>query len=355
MNSLVQLLHDTRLDGDRAPLFLDALEGLFELVRAADLDPRAVLGANSPIALVKRNCTVGAWLTQQALLEPAWGQAIDERSLRSWLAEHPDAHGWVDRHLLPDLLLSAATFPHVAGRAGSPPGDGWGRALAAVIAVDAYRPLLDAAQEPTDLVAGGSHLRPLLGIWLPAGRFLAARVGLEAVVAAAAGQASILDALTHADIAEVEALLRGQHTPDAASSAQPFDEQDAAWLEDVVLALVHRRRHQGQQLRSAAVVPFGGSLVFDLQLAEVRTSGAAPSLAAHLAQGWIDPFLTRLPLPAGSCRGLIERGWQSLELRLRDLEDLEEALGALFDAFDDQTAASVAGEGFELTATRLGN
>lgn len=225
--------------------------------------------------------------------------------------------------------------------------------MAAVIAVDAYRPLLDAAQEPAELADGGSHLRPLLGIRLPAGRFLAARLGFEAVVAAAAGQASLIDALSHGDMAEVEALLRGQHSADAASSAQPFDEQDAAWLEDMVLALVHRRRHQGALVRSAAVPPPGGSLHFDLQLAEVSAAGPAPSLAQHVDQGWMDPALLRLPLPAGPCRALVERGWQSLDLHLHDLEDLEEALGAVFDAFDDQIANSVAGEGFELTATRL--
>ena len=353
MNDLIQLLRDTRLDGDRAPLLRDALEGLFEVVRSADLDPRVVFGANSPITLLNRNASVGAWLQEQDLLEPSWGHAIDEQSLRAWLGGHADASGWVERHLVPDLLLRCAAFPHASGPNGSQARDGWSKAMAAVIAVDAYRPLLDAAQEPAGLAQGGSHLRPMLGFWLPAGRFLAARVGMEAVVAAAAGQVAIADALTHADMAEVEALLRGQHAADAAHAAQPFDEQDAAWLEDAVLALVHRRRRQGQSVRSAAVVPFGGSLVFDLQLAEVRTSGPAPSLADYVAQGWLDPALTRLPLPAGSCRGLVERGWRSLDLRLQDLEDLEEAMGALFDAFDDQTAVSVAGEGFELTGTRL--
>lgn len=352
MNSLVEVLRDTRIDGDRTPLFLDALEGLFELVRGADLDPRVVLGANSPIALTNRNNTVGSWLGEAQLLQPDWGHAIDERSLRAWLASHPDAHGWVDRHLVPDLLLAAAAFPHATRPGAAHPSDLWSKALAAVIAVDAYRPLLDAAQEPAELAEGGSHLRPMLGIWLPAGRFLAARLGFDAVMAAAAGQASVVDALTHADMAEVEALLRGQHAADAASAAQPFDEQDAAWLEDTVLALVHRRRRQGEVLRSAAVIPAGGALHFDLTLAEVAVAGPAASLGQHVDQGWVDPALLRLPLPAGPCRALVEGGWQSLDLQLRDLEDLEEALGALFDAFDDQIAASVAGEGFELTASR---
>lgn len=353
MNSLQQLLQDTRLDGDRAPMFLDALEGLFDLVRGADLDPRVVLGANTPIALVNRNSTVGAWLNQGQLLEPAWGHAMDDRSLKAWLESHPDAHGWVDRHLVPDLLLSACSFPHAASTGAANRGDEWVKAMAAVIAVDAYRPLLDAAQEPAKLLDGGSHLRPMLGIRLPAGRFLAARLGFEAVVAAAAGQASLIDALTHADVAEVEALLRGQHSADAADSAQPFDEQDAAWLEDAVLALVHRRRRQGALVRSVAVVPAGGRLRFDFGLAEIRAAGPAASLALHVDQGWIDPELVRLPLPAGPCRALVQRGWQSLDLQLHDLEDLEEAMGAVFDAFDDQIASSVSGEGFELTATRL--
>lgn len=352
MKSLLEMLRETRLDGDRAPLLTDALEGLFDLVRSADLDPRVVLGAGSAAALIKRSPRLGDWLSEAALTQSPWGAAIDEASLQAWQRSHGDLCGWIDAHLTAELLLAAAGFPHVAQASDGQPSDGWRKAMAAVIALDAYRPLLDAAQEPEALRAGGSHLRPLLAVWIPAGRFLAARLGFEAVVAAAAGQAPLIDALDHGDMAEVEALLRGQHDAAAAQAAQPFDEQDAAWVEDAILAMVHRRRRQAGQLRSVQVVPAGGGLRLDLAAAEVATLAPPPSLGQHIAEGWIDPLLGRLPLPAGPCRALFDAGWQQLELRIGEVEELGEALNAVFDAFEGQVEDSVVGEGFELRALR---
>lgn len=350
MKTLLKMVLETRLDGDRAPLFADALEGLFDLVRSADLDPRVVLGAGSPAGLIKRCPLVCDWLSEEALRDSPWGAAVDEPSLQDWHRSHGDLSGWVDANLTAELLLAAAAFPHAARAGFAHPNDGWTKAMAAVIALDAYRPLIDAAQEPEELATGGSHLRPLLAIWLPAGRFLAARLGFDAVVAAAAGQAPLIDALRHSDMAEVEALLRGQHDPAAAQAAQPFDEQDAAWVEDAILAMVHRRRRQAGHLRSVQVVPSGGGLVLDLELAEIATLAPLPSLGQHVAEGWIDPLLGRLPLPAGPCRALVDAGWQRLELRIGELDEIGEALTAVFDALEGQVIESVVGEGFELIA-----
>lgn len=348
MKTLIDTLRETRLEGDRAELLTQALDGLFELVREAQLDARVVLGAGSPAALLKRRPLVGDWLSVQDLENSPWGAAIDEPSMLQWQRSHGDLAGWVDANLTAELLLSAAAFPHAALAGADHPNDGWRKALAAVIAVDAYRPLIDAAQEPQALAARGSHLRPLLAIWLPAGRFLAARLGFDAVVAAAAGQAPLIDALQHADMAEVEALLRGQHDPAAAQAAQPFDEQDAAWVEDAILAMIHRRRRQAGHIASLQVVPSGGGLVLDLQRAEIATLAPLPSLGQHIAEGWIDPLIGRLPLPAGPCRALWDAGWQRIELRLGEIEEIDEALGAVFDALEGLEVDHVVGEGFEL-------
>ncbi|MBI5608190.1 MAG: hypothetical protein HY902_04865 [Deltaproteobacteria bacterium] len=276
MDSDLAALRRVRLGDGRAPLLGAALDGLFDLLRSVDLDPRHALGARSSASLLERLATVGDWLDQTPL-SLATVQEVAAQCGWHGLADVPAAGAdWVDRWMTPELLLAVSQFPHAQR---SHPGERgpWLQAVAALTAVDAYRPLLDASLTPEELDnSPGCHLRPNLGRLLPAARFMAATLGLDAVLAAATGAAPFDDALGMLQADEIEALLLGSHAPSAARAPQPFGEQDAAWLEDVLLAMLYRRSIAGGVPHALTWLPPGGGLRFDLVQAQLRTMAPVP-------------------------------------------------------------------------------
>lgn len=337
------------VDGGRAPLLTAAIDGLFDLLRSADLDPRHILGARNPTGLLERHRTLGDWLVQGIVRDDEIAHASHLGRWSHAAARHGGGPDWLDRWLVPELILGLARFPH-AQRIHGPARDNWMAAIAALAAVDAYRPLIDASLTPEELLTGpGCHLRPAIAHALPAGRFLAASIGMESLLAAATGAAPFDDAIDHLQVEETEALLGLAHAPHATSAAQPFGEQDAAWIEDVVLAMVHRRRSEAGNVRAHLVVPSGGGLTFDLRAAQLRTLGPASRLSEHVSEGWVDAEIAHLPLPAGPCAGLVARGLQRIDLKVEHLDAVDDLFDALFEVFAGEAdGEELHGEGFIL-------
>ncbi len=339
------VLQQVRLAGGRTPLLAAALDGLFDLLRSVDLDPRHALGARNPAGLLERLPTLGDWLAHTPLPAATVAAVAAQCGWASVSQVHAAGADWVDRWLTPELLLAIAHFPHAQQSHPSERG-AWLQAVAAMTAVDAYRPLVDAGLSPEELEdPAGCHLRPALGRLLPAGRFMAATLGLGAVLAAATGAAPFDDALGTLQADEIDALLLGSHARHAAHAPQPFGEQDAAWLEDAVLAMLHRRSLKTGLPRAEAWIPPGGGLRFDLQQAQLRTLAPVPT--EHT--GYLDAAIGHLPLPASACAALVERKLTAIDVHLEHLESLDDLFDVIFEVFDGEgDEAELVGDGFRV-------
>ncbi len=338
-------LRRVRLSEGRAPLLGAALDGLFDLLRSVDLDPRHALGARSPASMLERLATVGDWLDHTPLDVATVEQVANQCGWQGVVGTPAAGADWVDRWLTPELLLAVAQFPH-AQRSHSGERGPWLQAVAALTAVDAYRPLLDASLTPEELEeTPGCHLRPALGRLLPAARFMSATLGLDAVLAAATGAAPFDDALGMLQADEIEALLLGNHAPSAARAPQPFGEQDAAWLEDALLAMLFRRSLASGVPQAQAWLPPGSGLRFDMARAQLRTMAPVPLDHA----GFADAAIGHLPLPAGACAALQQRGLQALDVHLEHLEALDDLFDVIFEIYDGEADEAVLeGDGFHV-------
>ena len=353
-----QLLADTLLCTPlrprNVPMLVDAIACLFDLLESCEVAAPAVLGAVDAEALLRRCGTL------QALIA---AQLVDERRVRAAIAElNPDdprvlsPAELIDRFLVPSVLLDLSRRS-VPAAALLPPGDAWlGDVLAALIAVDAYRPLIVPDLAPEELVAGpGCHSDPRLAPLVVAGRWLAGRVGFEALVQAAAGQVPLADALVqgHNDLLPgALALATRQPTPQAVlqwrRDVKP-GEQDAAWLEDAVMGLCVRRRRVAGLPCAALEVPRGGGLRLlndESALTVLAPATAAVSTASGTA---LDPEIMRLDLPASLCGSLQRAGWHRLTVRLSHCEGLDDLIDVIVDLCEGRTPPQeIAGDGFAI-------
>jgi hypothetical protein len=341
-------LLDAVLTPEDAPLLHEAVASLLDLLRDCDLDPRTLLGAASSQELLRKNKTLRA-LGAAGLLD-AQLLRVELEELASpamtLAAERVPAVAEVDRFLVAPVLLGLARLP--GGGADLP---AWLiDAGAALIAVDAWRPLVAPEMAPEALLQGpGCHTDPRLARLLPAGHLLARTVGFESLVQGIAGQGALLDALDGATLDAAEALTRPGADfdgPSLASWTDTFGEQDAAWLEDMVQLLCVRRRREHGLPRAVQSVPDGGGFVLDLQTCQVR-SAQSRSLAKSVAEGWLDAPPAALPVPPAACGALVRAGWPGLVVRLQHAEALDDLAEVLFDLCDQpDTPHAIHGDGF---------
>lgn len=339
-----------RLDRD-CPQLREAVDELFDLLRECDVDPRHALGSSSPGALLTRLSTPAMWIAAGWLSESQWHAALATCGAEAFLATGGSASEFTDGWLVPELVTAAAHFPAAAHRHPTKLRD----ALAALAAVEANRALIDPTLLPDALQGRGCWVRPQLAQSLFSGRFLADRVGLEAAIAAAAGAAPIADALDEADLSEFEALWRDSHAASALvpTKAAPLNEHTAVWMEDAILLATARRRRERGLAQPAQWLPSGGGLHLDLALAVLRPLGPPATLVQHTDNGWLDPEVLRVALPAGPCVRATNHGWAALDVAIAHFDELDDLVVALLDALDDPPRAqagphTVGGDGFEL-------
>ncbi|MSQ83609.1 MAG: hypothetical protein EXR77_12090 [Myxococcales bacterium] len=346
----LQLIAKVRLDTE-CPLLRRALVDWAELLADSNVDLRAAFGVGSGGAIMQLYPTLRAWIDGGIASAASIDAACAQMGLSAWLHNGRTAPQWIDRFVVPELLIGLSQFPLVPRHSAAR----FTRALAALTAVEAHRGLIDAQVQPDELADGGCWLRPLLANDLIAGRFLADRVGEEAAIAAAAGQAPIEDALDSADLAEFAALIAGHHDPRAIELGQSggLTEVLAVWAEDAVLSLVQQRSRRAGVAVALEIVPVGG-LVVDVGRAELRRAGAPRSITESAAVGAIDPEIYSVALPIAPCKLAASRGWAVANLAIEHLDGCDDLVAALLDSLDAPPIGtgpthSVAGDGFELT------
>jgi hypothetical protein len=324
------------------PLLAEALEAWFEHLASLRVQPARGVGVAHPQAFWQGFSSLAA-VRDAGLLDVG----AFERMCAELPAEVPlPAAEIVDRWLVSPVLLGLGRFPHASSDLPAPCRD----LVAALLAADAWRPLVQPDDVPDRLARGpGCHLDPWLARRLPAARWLSAQLGGEALVRVATGAAR-LPSTWQPQYAD---LLRRLTVDDAtpAELLQPgarFDADEAAWLEDVLdLATVRRRRERGLP-RGCVVVPGGGGLQLDLARG-VLSPLDIPTLGQATAAGWLEPPWRGLPLPPGLCAVLQRAGWRVLELRLHDLDAVGDALDLLFDLCEaPEPPQRIEGEGFEI-------
>lgn len=341
-------LLDALLTAEDAPLLHEAITSLVDLLRDCDLDPRTLLGAASAQELLRRHKTLrnlgDAGLLDLTLLRAELEELASPAMTIA--AEHVPAVAEVDRFLVAPVLLGLARLPG----GGSDLPSWLIDAGAALIAVDAWRPLVAPEMAPESLLQGpGCHTDPRLARLLPAGHLLARTVGFESLVQGIAGQGALLDALDGATLDAAETLTHpGAEFDGQALRAwtDAFGEQDAAWLEDVVQLLCVRRRREHGLPRAVQSMPDGGGFVLDLQACQVRPAQPR-SLGKAVAEGWLDALPTSLPAPPAACGALVRAGWPGLVVRLQHTDALDDLAEVLFDLCDQpDTPHAIHGDGF---------
>ena len=341
-------LLQTRLTPRTAPMLFDASGCLFDLLVECDVDPTAALGAPDAEALLTQHHTLQALLDAQLVPQASLDAALAELSPGSRLAPAD----LVDRFLVPPVLLGLARLPAARVPSQPPPhGDWLLDVLAALIAADAYRPLLVPSLAPDAIVAGpGCHTDPRLAPLVTAGRLLAGRVGFEALVEAVARQVPWQDAFdsrTEDLVAIAHGLAIGE--PKAQGRLLEWDarrlgEQDVAWLEDALYGLCVRRVRQDGLPRALLCVPAGGGLQILPQAHHLRP------LAAPTADQGLDPLLHRLDLPQALCGGLLRAGWSQVRIELDDAEGLDDLVDLLVDLREQEAAPQpIVGAGFRIS------
>lgn len=377
MPTVTERLWNATLGPEATPLLHDAVDGLFDLLRECDVEPRLAVGMGSPTALLRKYPSLQAMAAAGLVSRPRVDQAMAELGDAAWLHAVDDApfdrlgpSDVVDRFLVVPVMVGLARLPAAAVRE-----PGWlADALAALIAVEAYRPLISPQLAPEAVQDDlGCHTDPRLALLLPPGRRLAGHLGFEALVETAAGQVPWEDAIDTALLEEAALLAR--HASRIDWQASPawragFGEQDAPWLDDAVLALCVRRRHQlatpvevlsGQRPGAFAwspphavlALPEGGGLVLDLRTCMLRTARDRPTLGRSVAEGWMDAPVSSIAVSPAACAALTESGWTGLSIALDDVDCLDEFVDVLFDLCDQGgEPQEIQGEGFRIAPTQ---
>lgn len=342
------ILLDASLTPASAPLLVEACTELFDLLRECEVNARDAIGFGSAEALLRQHSSLRA-LRSVGLVDAAELQAsMDELASPEaaiGLAGLPPA-ARVDRFLVPAVLLGLARFPAAQRRLP----DWLPRAVAALLAVDAWLPLIAPDLAPDILLNGpGCHTNPRIGRMLPAGHLLARVVGYEALAQGVAGLGPLLDGIDEATLAAAEALMHPGVTIDGAALpawTQRFEEQDAAWLEDIVQSMCARRRREEGLPRAYMAVPDGGGLVLELQTCRLRVLAPA-TLGQTTAQGWLEQPPAAISAPPAACGALDRAGWPDVEIRFEHVDALEDMVEVLFDLCDQAGEVQlIQGDGF---------
>ncbi len=329
-------------------LWQEALGGWFELLRDAAIDPLRIVGARSAAGIVARWPQLADLMQAGWLRQETWSDAATLDGASAWAANGRDKAEWVDRWLVPELMWGLC-------RSVGPQQDSdVARAVATLLAVDSYRPIVDPLLSPDALLDGpGCHVRPHWAAWLAAGRSLAVEHGLEPLLAAYVDQARpqlswqdvVASAILPAPAAQAAA------TEPLASVSGGLDEQEAAWIEDMVLACLWRRRLQqrdggGQATR--ATLWRDGAVHIDLLKGVLRTQGGG-GLVRSAEGGWVDAGLPPLPLPPRPCALARRAGWAQATLQWQAPDDTDELIDTVFALLAGELEPiEVEGEGFVL-------
>ncbi|MFZ4577671.1 MAG: hypothetical protein ACOYOB_04665 [Myxococcota bacterium] len=342
LHSIAAPIADATLSARSCPLLCEAVQGLIALLRECDVDPQACLGTTDPAQLLRGHPNLRDWASA-GLVPVAWLNAafaeLEDESTRLAPAQV------VDLFLVPVLLRGLGRLPHAQNGAHEPARE----AVASLLAVDTWRALVSPELAPDAVIEGpGCHTDPRVALGLPAARYLAGRMGFEGLVQAAAGQVPWLDAVDAADRAMVDRLLQAGPWPELQQAPRPkrMGEQDAAWIEDLLVSsCVRRRRVEGWPCAVPAIPP-GGGLLLDAVAGELRPLG----IGVLAGQGdWLDPVAGPAPLPPVACHALRKAGWDRLEVRLTHLDALEDLTDALLDLCDKPPEPQVLeGDGFRI-------
>lgn len=342
-------LLQARLSARSTPMLLDAVGCLFDLLQECDVDPVAALGAPDAEGLLAAYPTLHALMAAELIPSAPLRKSLDELQIG---APRLPAADLVDRFLVAPVLLGLARLPVARPPSQPPPhGDWLLDVLAALIAADAYRPLLVPTLAPDAIVAGpGCHTDPRLARSVIAGRLLARRVGFEALVEAVARQVPWQDAFDFRT-EDLLAIAQGLATNAAQApgrlpewDAARLDEQDIAWLEDALYGLCVRRELHDGWPRAAAAVPAGGGCEIRLQDHGIWALSVADGPSG------MDPPPLRLDLPQALCGGLHRAGWSRIRVALDSAEGLDDLVDLLVDLRDREAAPQqVDGAGFRVT------
>lgn len=335
----------------RCDLLRCAISDWCQLLVDSEVDAPEALGSASLREFLSNFSKLEQWILAGLITHADIDAAAATAGGQVWLEGGGNAGEFIDRFLVPELLLGLSRF----GRSGHKLPAHFRDSLAAVTAVEAQRALIDATLQPEDFDHGvGCWLRPSLIVPLIGGRFLADRIGESSAIEAAAGQAPIGDAIDADDRREFETLLTGRHDARALAAAQPggLAEVQAVWCEDALLAHVQRRVRQAGLARAVIAPPHGGRLQIDFADARLHAVEPPPSIAQMAAMGWIDPPVGALPLPAAPCKLAQQRGWASATLVIDHADELDDLVAAVLEAIDDppkrRDAAELAGDGFAM-------
>ena len=320
------------LDSKRIPGLLAALSGLTQLLADGGQPPKAVLGAPSP----------QRWLAQfaslQAVVDAGWLLQADLQAACAELpvtANEQPMDSVIDQWLLPEILHGIAAMRPLTPDMP----EAWRQIQAASWAVDAWRPLCDASMAEEPPAVG----RPQWLVHLPPARWVLGQNGLEAVIAYGVGKGP-QPAGVAAWLASGAAVLQ-----QPAGESGDFAEHEAAWLEDVVLC-VHHRRQRTQGWPAMQAVPPKGGLRWDTGAAVFVLPGAGTeTLLQRVADGWLDPLPAQVPAPPAASKRLLQAGWKSLQIVVDDTDALDDLLDALFEVCEEPPEPQdMEGDGFSV-------
>lgn len=333
------------LTAKATPLLADALACWFDLLRQSEIDLQSSVGCKSVGELLRKYPTLQSFITAGRINGPLVANTIEG------LQKSPlqlDSAAQIDRFVVPQVLSGLSHLPGLAQA-----GNWLSESVAAIIAAEAYWPLIMPTLAPEEITQGpGCHSDPKIARAMLAGRWLASRIGLDAVIQAAAGEMPWSDAV-EADALQLGALIA---RPGAAivgaqylAWTMDFAEEEANWLQDAMCALLLRRRVEQGLPRAYLTQPLGGAMIWHLQRCELRPIEKSTSLLAQEADGWLDALQTSVPMPLSACGALTRSGWQQLELVLTDVEALDELVNVLVDLVSQDARPQVVhGDGFSV-------
>lgn len=331
------------LTAKATPLLADALSCWFDLLRQSELDLQSAVGSKSVGELLRKYPTLQSFIAAGRIDEVAVAATIEG------IQKSPvelDSAAQIDRFVVPHVLCGLSRLPGLAQTAN------WlSESVAAIIAAEAYWPLIMPTLAPEEITQGpGCHSDPKIARAMLAGRWLASRIGLDAVVQAAAGEMPWSDAI-EADALQLGALIARPGSSIVGAQhqawAMDFAEEEANWLQDAMCALLLRRRLEQGLPRAYLTQPRGGAMIWYLQRCELRPVEKPTSLLTQEADGWLDALQSSVPMPLSACGALTRSGWQQLELVLTDVEAIDEMVNVLVDLVSQDARPQVVhGDGF---------
>jgi hypothetical protein len=333
------------------PVVASAVGAVCSLLQDAEIEAESILGAADATDLIAR-CPTPADLVAAGLIDDAdlgrVHEAIgdaDERRVKAC----GGLAGLCDRFLVPVIVRGLAQRVAAAGAVP----ERLRPAVAARVMAEAWPAVLSLDLAPEVVLVGpGCHLDPRVVPWLPAGHTLARAVGLEALIAAAAGVVPWTDAID--DHLQRRAIARlppctALNGPAQAEWGRQDDDEDILWLEHAVGALTARRRLVHGLPRGVGFVPDGG-LAIDARACCIGLPGPVPALATAASEGWLDAPLHRLTLPPSLCAGLDRAGWHGVHLHLDATDGIEDLIDLLLDiALLGVQPETIEGEGFTVS------